>query len=217
MPKTKRIFGSLGLIIGLAALFSACFYLIAETPAEGFWEDLGYGGVFLISFLGASSVVIPIPYTVILLSMAPAFSPIPFAVSAGIGSALGEGIGYGLGYLGRGVLKKKEKLKLDAMLSIFRRWGLFAIFLFAFTPLPDDLLFVPLGLMRYSFWKAISACALGKFSMALVLAYSGQIAGNVFSTHWLMAFLTAVILALIVFLTLRIDWVKLARKHAKRS
>jgi len=217
MPKVGRIFGSVSLILGLALLFSVCFYVIAQAPAEGFWEDLGYGGIFLISFLGASSILIPFPYTVILLSMAPAFSPLPFALSAGIGSAFGEGVGYGLGYAGRGTLKENEKMKLDAMLSIFQRWGLLAIFLFAFTPLPDDLLFVPLGMMKYNFWKAISVCAFGKFSMALVLAYSGQVAGNVFTTHWMLALLTAVTLAIVVFLSLRIDWVKLARKRAKHS
>lgn len=217
MLKTGRTFGSIGLILGLATLFSVCFYIITETPAEGFWEDLGYGGVFLTSFFGASSILIPIPYTIILLSMAPAFSPLPFAATAGVGSALGEGIGYGLGYAGRGILKKNEKIKLDAMLPVFRKWGLLAVFLFAFTPLPDDLLFVPLGLVRYSFWKAISVCAFGKFLMALVLAYSGQVAGTVFAASWVVAFLTALVLALIVFLTLRIDWVKLARKRSKRS
>jgi hypothetical protein len=36
------------------------------------------------------------------------------------------------------------------------------VFLFALTPLPDDILFLPLGMMKYSFWKCIIPGWLGK-------------------------------------------------------
>ena len=36
------------------------------------------------------------------------------------------------------------------------------IFLFALTPLPDDILFLPLGMIKYPFWKCIIPGWLGK-------------------------------------------------------
>jgi membrane protein YqaA with SNARE-associated domain len=208
MVKLKKTLISAGLILGLAALFSACFYFATQLQPEEFWGGLGYIGIFLLGFLGASSILIPLPYPVILLSIAPAFSPLPFALSAGLGSALGEGVGYALGYLGRGILGDKERRRLNAMRLIIQRYGPIAIFLFALTPLPDDLLFIPLGLMGYSFWRAMLACASGKFFMALILAYSGEAVREIFAIHWTLVPVVAIALAVAVFLTLRIDWTK---------
>jgi membrane protein YqaA with SNARE-associated domain len=216
MVRLKKTLVSAGLILGLAALFSVCFHLAIQIQPKELWGELGYVGIFLLSFLGASSILIPVPYTVILLSIAPAFSPLPFALSAGLGSALGEGVGYALGYLGRGVLGDKERRRLDAMRLVIRRYGLIAIFLFALTPLPDDLLFIPLGLMGYSFWRAMFACASGKFFMALILAYSGEAVRGIFAVHWILVPVITIALAVIVFLTFRIDWTKLVRGSTRR-
>ncbi len=115
--------------------------------------EFGYPGIFLLSFIGAASVIVPIPYTVVLLTIsAPQFdfNPLLLAIVAGFGAAVGELVGYGLGYAGRRVVSKKYGRRLNAMLRIFDRFGAPAVFIFALTPLPDDLLFIPLGLMRYS-------------------------------------------------------------------
>lgn len=205
----QKVLSSIGFILGMALVFSIIFYLIAQTPSQTFWKNLGYGGVLLLSFIGASSIILPVPYTVVLLSIAPAFEPLPFAAAVGMGSALGEATGYALGYTGRITLGKKEKKKLQAMLRVFRRYGLLAVFLFALTPLPDDLLFIPLGLMRYGLLSALVVCAFGKFLMALVLAYSGHITGGFFSSSWVMAPITAITLAVVVWVVFRIDWSKL--------
>ena len=207
----KQVISSIGIILGLAFAFSLVFYLIAQVPQKEFWQNLGYGGVLLLSFLGASTVLIPIPYTVVLLSIGPAFEPVLFAASVGVGSGFGEIVGYGLGYTGRTMLGEKEKKKLQAMLKVFERYGMLAVFLFALTPLPDDLLFIPLGLMRYGLLKALVVCVLGKFLMGLILAYSGHIASELFTSSWVMGPTTAVALATVVFLVFKIDWTKLAK------
>ncbi len=48
------------------------------------------------------------------------------------------------------------------MVKLFDKYGPATIFLFALTPLPDDLLFIPLGVMRYPFWKAFIPALFGK-------------------------------------------------------
>jgi uncharacterized membrane protein YdjX (TVP38/TMEM64 family) len=100
------------------------------------------------------------------------------------------------------------------MLKIFKKFGLPAIFIFALTPLPDDMLFIPLGLMHYSLWRALVACIAGKFVMSLIIAYVGKAAGKIFVIGWPIAALVACLLALVVIAIFRIDWVKLAKKYA---
>lgn len=203
------------IVLGLSAVFSVCFYYIAQVP-EDVWKDLGYVGISALSFAGASSLIIPIPYTIALLAIAPAFNPLLFAVAVGLGSAAGELTGYGIGYVGGWVIGKKRRRQSDAMLRIFNRFGAPVIFLFALTPLPDDLLFIPLGLMRYSLWKAFAVCVAGKFCMALLIAYSGLVTEGLFIADWLFAVITTVLLAVLVVAMFRINWVKLAGRYAPK-
>jgi len=209
-------------IIIAAAAVAICIILVAIAVTlphipKNVWRDMGYLGIFLLSLIGAGSVIIPVPYTVILLAISPAFDPIPLAIAAGIGAALGEMVGYGIGYAGRIVIGKKRRRQMDAMLRLFERFGLLAIFVFALTPLPDDLLFIPLGLMRYSPKKAFLACVAGKFLMSLIIAYAGKGTVRLFAEDWLLGGLVAVLLVLIIVVMFRIDWVKIAEKYAPKK
>lgn len=218
-PRRRKIVTTALIIIVVLAvviLFVTLAIVIPKIPGD-VWRNFGYPGISLLSFIGASSVVIPIPYTVILLGIAPAFNPLMLATAAGLGAAGGEMVGYGLGYAGRQVVGKERHRQLDAMLSIFQRFGAPAIFIFALTPLPDDLLFIPLGLMHYSLWKAFAVCAAGKFSMFLIIAYVGKAAGELLVVNWMLAAVVAVLLVLVVVAMFRINWVKVAERYATRK
>ncbi len=204
------------LVVSAGFLFTVLVPILLEVPWD-FWKKIGYPGIFLLSLIGASSVIIPIPYTVILLAIAPAFDPILLTISAGFGSGLGELVGYTLGYLGRGMVGKGKQSQLNAMLKIFDRFGAFALFLFALTPLPDDLLIIPLGLIRYSFWRTLAACLAGKLVMIFIIANVGKVTGELFLVSLPLALLTAVFLVLIIVLMFKIDWVKLAEKYASKT
>ena len=60
--------------------------------------QFGYFGVFLVSLISALTVIIPIPYTLLLYALGSTLDPVLLALSSGLGSALGEVSGYGLGY-----------------------------------------------------------------------------------------------------------------------
>lgn len=205
-------------IIALAAVYFAREDLYAMLSDLG---KLGYLGVFLLSFIGATSVIIPIPYTVILLTIsAPqfGFNPLLLAIVAGLGAAVGELVGYGLGYAGRRVMSKKYDRRFNAMLKIFNRFGMPAVFIFALTPLPDDLLFIPLGLMRYNLWKVFIPCVLGKFLMSLIITHVGVAAGAVFAEGgMIIAVATTILLVLVVVAMFRINWEKLVEKYLSQK
>lgn len=185
---------------------------------EQFALQFSYLGVFLISLVGALSVIIPIPYTLVIYLLGSVLDPFLIAVSGGLGSALGEFSGYVLGYYGRVVLSKERRRKMDYMMKVFHRYGFAAIFLFALTPLPDDLLFIPLGIMRYRFLKAFIPAFLGKMLMCFILAYSGywsvEVIEIVFGEGGLLGVvITTVLLVIVIVAILRIDWEKVFEKH----
>lgn len=184
--------------------------------------QLGYPGVFLVSLIGAVSIVYPIPYTLVILWMGAILNPFFVAIAGGLGSAIGELFGYTLGYYGRAIISKERRRKMDYMLKVFNRYGPLAIFIFALTPLPDDLLFIPLGILRYKLLKIFIPSLLGKISMSFILAYGGQIFTNIIETLFggsslLTTIVTSVLLILIMIVMLKIDWEKIFEKQVAKE
>jgi membrane protein YqaA with SNARE-associated domain len=191
---------------------------------DQFVIQFGYLGVFFISFIGTMSIIVPIPYTLVILwlSMSGSMNPLLLTIAGGIGSGIGEFSGYALGYYGRTMISKKRQRKMNYMVKILNRYGSIVIFLFALTPLPDDLLFIPLGILRYSFIKAFIPCFLGKLLMCGILAYGGQLYYDVlrivfgemtWEMELLTSIITAVVLVLILVALFKIDWEKVLEKY----
>lgn len=180
-----------------------------------------YFGIFLLSFIGTASIIIPIPYTLIIftLSLSGQWNSTLLVISGGLGSALGELTGYALGYFGRRIVSEERQRKMTYLVRVFDRYGPLAIFAFALTPLPDDLLFIPLGIMKYKFYKAFIPSLIGKLLMIFILVNSGNIAGGIFTylfgengSLWGMV-ITTILLVIVIFALYRIDWEKVLKKY----
>jgi membrane protein YqaA with SNARE-associated domain len=189
----------------------------------------GYFGIFLISLLGAMSIFFPIPYTVVIFTLGGASSldPLLIASAAGLGAAIGEFSGYLLGIGGRKAISQRYKRKMDFLVKLFNRFGPIVIFIFALTPLPDDLLFIPLGVMRYSVIRAFIPALIGKFSMNLIVAYSGrfsvQIINDIFGVEnaWVSALigmvLATVLTVVVLVMMFKVDWEKRLQKYVAKE
>ncbi|HUT17439.1 MAG TPA: VTT domain-containing protein [Acidobacteriota bacterium] len=202
-----------------------------ENWMKNFAVQYGYLGIFLISLVGATSIFVPIPYTIVIFILGGVqdtfgnwvFDPLWIAVAAGIGSAIGEFSGYLLGVGGRKVISDKYKKKMDFITKLFKKYGPIAIFVFALTPLPDDLLFIPLGVMRYGLIRTFIPALLGKFFSNLIIAYSGrlslQIIGDLFGvegegTSLLIGTIIGIVLLIIVLIIMfKLDWEKYFAKY----
>ena len=182
-------------------------------------------GVFFISFIGSLSIIFPIPYTLVILTLGITglMNPILLTVAGGLGSALGEFSGYALGYYGARFISKERRRKMDFFVKIFDRYGPIAVFLFALTPLPDDLLFIPLGILRYKFWKTFIPCLIGKFLMCFTLAYFGNLFRDlailIFGEEgsWIGITITIAALFIIVYVLLKVDWEEIFERYVKRK
>ena len=191
---------------------------------ENFAFQYGYLGIFLISLLGAASIFVPIPSSAIIFIMggSSTLEPLWIAVAAGLGAVLGEFSGYLVGMSGRRIISDKYKRKMEILTKLFKRYGSIIIFLFALTPLPDDLLFIPLGVMRFGIVRTFLPALLGKFLSNLLIAYAGQfsiqIIRDIFGVEsegialLIMTIIAAVLLAIVFVIMFKVDWEKRAEK-----
>ena len=184
----------------------------------------GYPGIFFVSFLGAASIVVPIPYTILIFTIGSVhiLDPLLVAISGAAGSALGESFGYILGYYGRAIISEERQKKMNQILRVFSRYGAISVFLFALTPLPDDLLFIPLGIMRYSFLKVFVPSFLGKMLMCSILAYGGYLSigfiGSIFGSGGIWTtMISAILLVVIIVVMFKVDWEKVFPMEEKEK
>jgi len=185
----------------------------------------GYFGVFVVSLLSGVSIFFPVPDTLVIFALAGLkagsawdFDMLVIAAAAAMGAAIGELSGYLIGLGGRKPIIRKYKKKIDFLEKVFRKFGSVAIFAFAFTPLPDDLVFIPLGMMRYNVIKALIPAYIGKFCMYLVVASAGRFLVPGFAEFfgaddWLDV-LVVMSLGIIAFvLVFKVDWEKYLGKY----
>ncbi len=144
--------------------------------------DVGlYLGVGVISIFGNFVMFIPVLYAVVLMFVAvmPGINVFLLGLAAGIGASIGQIASWFVGRATREVAGDK----LEKQLRKTQRWverGLapIMIFIFAATPLPDEVLLIMIGLIGYSLGKTLIYCFIGK----IVLTLSISIVANLFST-----------------------------------
>ncbi|MFB3889420.1 MAG: YqaA family protein [Candidatus Bathyarchaeia archaeon] len=199
------------------------------TWMKDFALQYGYLGIFLVSLAGSASVIVPIPSSIVIFTLAglPSFEPLLIAVAAGAGAAIGELSGYAIGLGGRRVIGEKYKKKMDLLMRLFKKFGPIVIFGFALTPLPDDLIFIPLGVMRYNIVHAFIPALIGKFLSNLIIAYAGRFfvraIGDFFgvegegSVALIGIVLATVLLVVVLLIMFKVNWEKLAEKYLSET
>lgn len=187
-----------------------------------FAMQYGSLGVFVISALGSSTVVIPVPYTFVIYSLGVTLDPVVLAIAGGLGSSIGVMTSYVLGYYGRAVVSEDQQKRMGYFVRILGGHMSTAIFLFAFTPLPDALIFIPLGIARYNLVKVWIPNLLGKLTMSYVLAWAGRLTLGFILVlfgeegEWLSFFLVTALLTLLLIVVLKLDWEKVFEKYFLR-
>lgn len=133
-------------------------------------EYLGYLSAFFGNMIASSSIVLPIPFFAIYAYLATTLNPVLLAVISAFGSTLGEFVGYTLGYAGSDLLKKNKYFKFAK--KWFKKNGALTIFLFASTPLPDDVVGLIAGATNYNRSKFFFFCLAGKLLLFLAIAFA---------------------------------------------
>lgn len=143
-------------------------------------NTFGLLGVFLGSLIGSASILFPVPSFIFVITAGTIMNPLLVGIVAGFGAAMGEMVGYAVGlgiHHGHKRIRKKRTGKgepLKIIKSWFRRkLGFYIILLFAASPLPDDVIGIFCGIIRYDARKFFLAMLIGKIALGLFLAYAG--------------------------------------------
>jgi len=205
-PITQSSFGIEGIMMELASTY-------------------GYLGAFVVSLFGNFTILFPIPYIIVIFTLGSlGGNPVVLGVLGGIGATIGEFSAYVVGKgIGMTELAEKYGERLEGISQLIKDKGFFAIFFFAITPIPDDIILVPLGMINYPYRKTLAAMFMGKTLLVSLTAFAGlfYVAGLEWATlligeatisniYTIVLQMVAIILA--SYLTIRLDWIKIIRK-----
>lgn len=157
--------------IGAVALFIAPLFLFRGSLDA--LSQFGYIGVFLASFAGSASILLPVPGIAVVLTGGYLWNPFLVGIVGGMGMTLGEISGYALGFGSRDLLEKYRRLRfLERWMA--RRGGLI-IFFGSLIPNPFfDVLGFIAGSQRYPLGRFFLWALPGKTIRALAIAYLGS-------------------------------------------
>jgi len=142
-------------------------------------------GVFIVSLIGNAIPYSTIPYLLFIIVYAGTISDatqlLLITILGGLGAAIGKLIIYYFGVGIRRMLPEEMKKNMEAFVEISKNSIFLAVFLFAALPLPDDILYVPVGAMKYSVKKFFTALLAGKIIITGVSVFFGSSFSYIFS------------------------------------
>jgi len=136
-----------------------------------FTPEVGYLGLTIVSFIGSLIPFVPIPSFILVATMAVGdqFDIHALALIAAITSTVAKQIIFYVSYGGRKIISEKTKKRMKPFQKLVKRYGGSAAFVAAATPIPDDLVYIPLGLAKYNPRRFFIATLLGKLVLFYVI------------------------------------------------
>ncbi|MEM3700308.1 MAG: VTT domain-containing protein [Candidatus Bathyarchaeia archaeon] len=146
----------------------------------------------------------------------------PFTIGflVALGSALAKSIHYVITFFVSGFLSEERRKRLDAAGLKLKHWAFLALFIVAASPLPDEPVVVPLGILKYNPLKFFASYFIGKLLIAVVGAYLGR-AGQQLLEPWIsqeILMVASIILTIIVtVILLKVDIGEIVKRILKRK
>ena len=138
-------------------------------------SGLGYLGVFLMAWVGSTTVLLPIPHLAFTFTMGSMQALVPWWIGlcAGFGDSLGELWGYLAGYAVEDLVDRWQVYpKIEGWVL---RHGMLTIFLMGSVPMPlFDMAGMAAGATGMPVWKFYLATWSGKTLKAIVVAWAGR-------------------------------------------
>jgi len=191
------------------------------------FQDINSG--LLITFwvcMVGNLLPVPTPYTfVVCFSSEPfrqlnIFVPLLVGFIASLGCLIGEMVGY---FIGRGASevisadRTKNLKKYQQYLVDHPKFAPFLIYLFGITPLNDDMITVPLGLIKYDVKKTIFWVWFGKLGLMLIFAYNIlNICMFLGGENWIFSIVTLYFTVITVYLMLKVNIIEILKKFKEK-
>jgi len=192
-----------------------------------FAPEVGYLSLSLVNFFGSLVPFVPLPGFLLLatMSVGDQFDLHILALLSAITATVAKQIIFYVSYGGRRIINEKTRKRMRPFERLVKRYGAGAAFFAAATPIPDDLVYVPLGLAKYNPKRFFIATLTGK----IVLSYAIVFISHNLGLSLVEPFLeniddaTPVYIGIIIFgammtavvvLLLRLDWARILGKFA---
>ena len=173
----KKVFAKKNFYLSGLALVITLFFCVAVVY---YWEYVnqlqgyGYLGIFIISLLAGSIMLIPIPYIAVVFTLGGVLNPALVGAASGLGASIGAITIYLAGYGGHSLLPNVNNRLYSRLMNWVQRRGSVAVFIMSavFNPL-----FIPMtiamGMLRFRLWKFALMCWAGLTVKSLAIAYCG--------------------------------------------
>ena len=175
-------------------------------------------GLNLIPFFGPSNLLIASTAAIGLVN-ADFSALILLAFLIALAAALAKGIHYMLTFFVSGHLSERNRKKLDAEASKVKRWAFLLLYIAAATPIPDEPIVIPLGLLKYSPVKFFTSYFLGKITITVAGVFLGSWVEANFSGLLNPLEMVAISIALTIIITVimfKVDVGKIVDKMLKK-
>lgn len=132
------------------------------------FQSLGIPGLGINAVIESCLPGFPLPPDVMLMAMSLSIpsKALLFALVCTTGSVIGGILGYLFGkFGGRPLFNKmfsKNSDKIDAVEKLYEKYGSFAVFLSAFSPIPYNIFTIASGILNMNIFKFIAVSCLGR-------------------------------------------------------
>jgi len=192
-----------------------------------FAPEVGYLSLSLVNFFGSLIPFVPLPGFLLLatMSVGDAFDLHILALTSAITATVAKQIIFYVSYGGRKIINEKTRKRMRPFERLVKRYGAAAAFFAAATPIPDDLVYVPLGLAKYNPKRFFIATLTGKIVLSYVIVLISHYLGLSLVEPFLENIdnATPVYIGMVIFgvmmtaaivLLLRMDWARILGKFA---
>ena len=192
-----------------------------------FAPEVGYIGLALVSFIGSLIPFVPVPSFILLATMSVGgqFDIHILALISALTATIAKQIIFYASYGGRRMISEKTKKRMKPFQKLVKRYGGAAAFVAAATPIPDDMVYIPLGLAKYNPKRFFIATLSGKIVLCYIIVLISHYTGlsilepiledidDPFAVYVGMI-VFGVVMTVIVILLLRLDWERILGRVA---
>ena len=189
--------------------------------------EVGYVGLILVSFFGSLIPFVPFPSFILLATMSTTdqFDLNIIAITSAVASTFAKQIIFYLSYGGRKIINEQTRKRIKPFERLVKRYGAGAAFVAAATPIPDDLIYVPLGLAKYNPLRFFISTLVGKVVLSYAVAFISRDFGSSYidplldqvsdvSTIYIGTAIFGAMITGVVILMLRLNWERVLGKVA---
>lgn len=185
----------------------------------------GVIGLFGLSFISNAIPYMSVPYLVViapLLARTRGTELIVSIVTLALGASLGKLVVYGISRGVGGMKRIKLRLKgLAVAINTYKKATFLAIFLAAATPIPDDIIYIPVGVSKYNVLFFFTAIFLGKLIITTLTAIYGITAARVLEEigvpEWIYVPSMVVLTILVMLIINKINWIRVGEIYEEEG